>query len=202
MTEQPNGEKADSFFQKPSFNARERLVCSHLIEGINATPLAGVLHTMQATLLLDAEKLDDLYIDMEKVVSIYTVAQRLAAAEQKIPYDKQDATYYEIYTFTLDFERDVKPWIKMRWYPHLIKSKRYERIDPKEHREELENMDPILAFHTSNLNLTPTGYQAVVSDFLEYASPYTQEVGGKLAGIISPETYQDLMRLFSERHRQ
>ena len=201
MTEQPDNEKTDSFFQKPSFNARERLVCSHLIEGINATPLDTVLHTMQATLLLDAEKLDDLYIDKEKVVSIYTVAQRLAAAKPFTPYN-QDPPFYVVHTLTLDFEKDVKPWIKIKYYPHFNKTGRWDKLDKKEYDELMEEYPPKQAFDHANKSLSLDGYEALVSDFLEYASPRVQEIGGKLAGIISPETYQDLMRLFSERHRQ
>jgi len=194
MTEHPQRGEEAAFFQKPSFNARERLICSHLIEGINATPLGTVLHTMQAALLLDAEKLDDLYIDMEQVVSIYTVAQRLAAAKPITPYN-QDPQFYVVHTLTLDFEKDVKPWLKIKYYPHFNKTGRWDKLDKKEYDEFMEESSPKQAFDHANKSLSIDGYEALVSDFLEYASPRVQEIGGKLALTVNPETYTELLRL-------
>lgn len=200
--ENDEAEKAAGYFQRPSFNALERLVCSHLIEGINATPLDTTLHTMQAALLLDVKALDNLDIDREQVLSIYTVAQRLAAAKPVTPSD-QDPQYYSVHTRTLDFDKDVLPWVKAKCYPYFMSrpfvqsgnTYRASGFDHTEYREAVENASHKEAFDLANQTLTLSGYEMLVSDFLEYATPLVQTIGGKLAGTVSPESYLELFRL-------
>ena len=208
MTEETKNPEATNFFQKSTFNARERLICSHLIEAINATPLDTVLHSMQGALLLDDEKLDDLDIDRDQVMSIYTVAQRLAAAKLVTPYN-QDSPYYSVYTGTLDFDKDVLPWVKAKYYPYLItkpfvqkgNTYRIDGWDHTEYREAMNGASHKEAFDHANKTLIPSGYEMLVSDFLEYATLITQDIGGKLAGIISPDTYTELFKLIKGEKR-
>ena len=183
-------ENASGYFQRPSFNAKERLVCSHLIEGINTSPLETILHTTQAALLLDDEALDNLEIDRDLVLSLFTNAQRLSNP-LKTPTGRDGEPTYSLKLRTNDLEYDVYPWFspayRIRAHPNDVE--KYEEA------KQNKTLTPEQSVDFLTMHLAHEGYQALVSDFLFYATPQIQLIGGKLAGIVSPESYIELFRL-------
>jgi len=202
MTENDEAEKAAGYFQRPSFNALERLICSHLIEGINATPLDTTLHTTQAALLLDDTKMKNLEIDRDQVLSIYTVAQRLKDAGQQpkmLQTIRENPYVYSLSSSSLDYEKDLKPWLR-GVYSCKLPLGTGEKLDELqdayiEASDEEKEVILETIYRVTIENLGLTGYQKAVSDFLFYATPIVQTIGGKLAGTVSPESYLELFRL-------
>lgn len=191
MENRPPGEavEAGAFFQRPQFNAYERLVCSHLIEaGKSDQPLQTVIHTCLAGLTLDKDTQKRLEIDKSRVESLYTVSQRLlVAAPVK---DGDEPPTYQVDLGTLNWARDIAPWIKLIGYRHWVRGKKDEEDD-----EEMEKSEKRY-FHYANQTLTVSGYNNLVSDFLIYSIPICQDMSRKLSTLISPETFTELLKVY------
>lgn len=181
-------EAASGYFQKPSFNARERLVCSHLIEGINASPLDTILHTTQAALLLDDIKLQDLEINKDRVLSLFTTAQRLSNPQILYVGVKGDKQSYSLMLRTDDIAYDIGPWFGN--YRISAPPSEFEAFE-----ENKENLEPRQYINWVTTHLSHEGYHSLVNDFLFFATPIIQDIGGKLASTVSPESYIELFRL-------
>lgn len=99
------------FLQKAEFDAHERIIASHLIEAINGKPLECVIHTCRAAMTLEEEDQSDLGINIKEVESIYGCATVLSSAtEIKDPHSNKSSMCLLI--DTLDWNRDLKPWVK------------------------------------------------------------------------------------------
>lgn len=188
MSDTEEYEAASGYFQKPGFNAKERLVCSHLIEGINAAPLDTILHTMQAALLLDMQKLEELEIDKKRVLSLFAIAQRINNPQINYAGMKNDVPIYSLMLRTNDIEYDIDPW----YHNYRIRAHPDELEKFKEIQDEVSHAKYIDFITT---HLSHEGYYSLLNDFLFYATPITQEIGGKLATTVSPESYIELFRL-------
>lgn len=193
MSDSQQEESRDSgqFFQKPKFDAFERLICSHLIEASKNEPLLTVIHITRAALAVNDETRKRLGIDKAQMLSLYTVAQRLATA---IPFKNPgDTPKYSVNLSTVDFDADVQPWIKMTAYEGS--ASHYSDIWNK--FESLKDKkDPEGVFHLSNKILTVAGYNHLVSDFLLYAIPIIEDTTRLLTSLVSPETYTELIKLY------
>ena len=180
--------ESSSFFQKPTFNAFERLVCSHLIEASKSEPLQTVIHISRAALALTDEVAAQLKIDKAQARSLYTVSQRLISALKKTDKFGIESVYVSF--ATVNIEKDIKPWRKAAYYPFT-----YEDSD-KEEITRLKSKGAEAIFRFTNSTLLPQGYESMLSDFLEYAIPAAEEMGRKLAELVSPETYTELLKLY------
>lgn len=179
-------ESAYNPFRRPKFAALERLVCSYLIESLNAPPLEAITFICRAAQLLTQSEVERLNLDMESINSIYTVAQRLNSATPDKGGNNTNPKHH-VFLGTLDFENDIRVWCKAKYYPHYIKYD--EEID-------IKTLPIEEAFHLTNQNLTTAGYNLLVSDFLQFATPFAQQLGGVLTELISPETYSDMLRVY------
>jgi len=196
MTENPEQETQENGynpFRTPKFAALERLICSYLIESLTISHLESVIFICRAALMLPKPEIEKIQLDPEPLTSIYTVAQRLQSA--KMLSSDREPPFYEVFTATLDFERDIKPWVKFRYYPHLAPS-RTIRYDPENYDDRLLNGSDEEVFHLGNKRLTENGYQTLIGDFLEYAAPITQQIAGLLTELISPDTYTDMLLVY------
>ncbi len=184
MSEQQTSEDYNPF-QKPKFKALERLVCSHLIESINATKLESIIHMCRAAQLLPEAELERLNLDIEKINRVYTVAERLEAGGHG-----DDGGRYATHSVSLsglDFEEYIYPWLKRkRLYSHWQHG--VPEIEP--------DMDYVDILPQISQGLSPRGYHAMVSDFVQFAMPFAQLLGGILTDLISPETYTNMLLVY------
>ncbi len=177
-----NGAKAPyNPFNRPKFAAQERLVCSYLIESLTAPSMQAVIFICRAALLLSKPEIDKLDLDMEAINSVYTVAERLESARIG------DEGTHPVHLSSLDFEKEIKPWARCKVY-------RYWAHGTDEH--ELAKMSHRDSLYTVLNRLSPAGYRALASDFLQMATPFAQSLGGILTGLISPETYTDMLQTY------
>ena len=181
---------ASAFFQKPKFDAFERLICSHLIEaGKSEQPLQTVIHTCLAALTLDEATRQKFEIDKAQIEDLYTVAQRISTSIQT---KDDDMVYYSLELHTVSYESAIKPWARLYGYRHYASLNRRQ-----EDKEEEAGKSSEKYFHKSNLRLTPSGFANLVSDFLIYAIPIIQDMSRKLSTLISPETFTELLRVYA-----
>jgi len=185
-----NEEKdVSGFFQRPQFNAYERLLCSHLIEAVNAEPLQTVSHITRAALSIDKKTEDKTRIDKKVALSLYTISQRLATAIKNT--DKWGEVTYSVSLKTVNWDRDIIPWRVPECYAWVAEGERSEKIT-----SAIEKGDYVAAFMQSCRNLSPAGFANMVSDFLLYAVPIIENMSRQLSEIVSPETYTELMKLY------
>jgi hypothetical protein len=188
----PEQEQRDTstFFQKPQFNAYERLICSHLIAaGGSEQPLQTVIHTCLAALALDEATSLKLEINRTQAENLYTVAQRLETAIQD--KDHSDTLIVKVELLTLNFKTTVAPWTRLQGYRHFV-----DRESSPEEQEEYIKKYPQHYFHNACQTLTPSGFQNMKSDFLLYAIPVVQTLSRKLSTLISPETFVELLKIY------
>jgi hypothetical protein len=176
------------FFQKPQFNAFERIICSHLLEAVNAEPLITVSHITRAVLAIDEASAKKLDISKKKALSIYTVAQRLTTATKKT--DKWGYETYSVNIATLPWG-DVESWKVPDCYSWRGSDEESDKIT-----QAIEDEDERGAFLQSAKILSASGFSNMTSDFLSYAVPVVEEMSRKLSSLVSPETYTELMALY------
>lgn len=190
--QQQEGREAGTFFQKPKFDAFERLICSHLIEASKNEPLLTVIHICRASLALTDDARKTLGIDKDKMHSLYTVAQRLAAVSIQKDSGAQDT--YSVNLNKSDFDTSLTPWIDSEngyevhaWTGSPFWNER-QKLKSAGNGERL--------FYLTCHHLTPASYQKLVSDFLEYSIPQIEDATRRLTTLVSPETYTELIKLY------
>lgn len=176
-----------TFLQRPSFSAFERLICSHLIEASRDDPLQTVIHVCRAALAVAEDAAEQLGIDRNEALSLYTVAQRLATATKS---EKGGMEYYSVLFHTLEWKKDIEPWKKPPYYSFypFNPALKEESAQFKDEKQEF--------FNVTAKALSPRGYAHMISDFLVYAIPIVEAMTRKLAALISPETYGEMLRLY------
>ena len=181
------GPLVSKFMQKDSFNAFERIICSHLIEAISGDPLENVVHICRAALCLDVDQMESLELDREEILGIYTVGQRILSASTKT-FEKTGQQMITIIFGTLDWEKHIEPWALWYHYNAYVPSLP-EVFDPEDH-------SPSEVFFFTSRRLSPVGYEHLKSDFLLYVITKTQEYTRKLSALVSPATYQEVLSIF------
>jgi hypothetical protein len=181
--------EAGAFFQKPAFNAFERLICSHLIEASKGEPLQTVIHVARAALAITDDTAKQLGIDKNQALSLYTVAQRLSTATKST---NNETETYSVLFHTLDWEKDIEPWKIPSCYSYYYNENDLHLLQvAKQPGDKRKNF-----FNATTWRLSARGYANMVSDFLLYAIPIVEEMSRKLATLVSPETYTELLRLY------
>ncbi len=184
------GTAIQKFVQTQSFNAFERMIASYIVQAITGDALEGVIFICRAALSLDEERCQLLGIDFQEAIDLYTVSQRLASANKSPLLDEAE---YNVNFGTLDFGRQISPWVKgVKWYPF-----RYNQYYHDEIMEKMEERPKKSAFLYACSKLTETGYKSMISDFLIYAMPKSQDFTRKLSELVSPATWHETYALVS-----
>jgi len=169
-------------FNKPKFAAMERLVCSFLIESLDASPLESVMLQCRAGMLLSPGEIEKLNLDMKAIKSVYTVAQRLHVTKDGSGHDNE---VFMVNIRGLDYDYDIHAWLtspRLRHWNHGM--------------ADLDEMDPQEVLIAISANLSKGGYMSMCSDFLMMATPFAQSLGGILTSMINPETYTDMLQTY------
>jgi len=174
-----------------TFSASERIMCSFLIESLNATPLNSIIFISRATMMLSEEKSKENNIDLDIVKAVFSVSERLIYASKQI--QESGLSKYKIDFSSLDYAVHIDTWAKMLCYDYYVpkSSLDLDKIDTE--IEKLNQFDQIVY---STKNLTETGYRHMCSDFLMYAIPIAQQWAYILTTMISPDTYTDMLKVY------
>jgi len=174
-----------------TFSASERIMCSFLIESLNATPLNSIIYVARAALMLSREKADENEINFEEVQTLFSIAERLSYASKQVLENGLNKVRIDF--SSLDYYKHLDQWVKMNAYDYYVPK---DNVDPDNIDSELSELDTFDKLVYSTKNLTDTGYQHMCSDFLMYAIPKTQQWVYILTKMISPDTYSNMLQIY------
>lgn len=187
-TEQVNPEIARKYMQKATFNAFERVLCTHILESINADPLLTLSHITRAALSVEKAQAAALGVNQDQARQLYTLAQRLTTATKK---EVDGETMYMINLESVEWEKGLLPWVRMKSYE--------TNLTPQEEEEWLKtgkNKDPRSLIIYSAKHLSDVGYAHMVSDFLDYSIPHIEDMTRVLSGLVNESTYVDMLKMY------
>jgi len=169
-----------------TFNATERLQCSLLIESITADPISSIVFITRAAFMVPPPIAQEIDLDMNVVTHLYRVGIALQGA---VEYVNNNVKIYDIETGSLDWEKDLFPWVKGTNYGGLRGADEPTIDDLLEEGRTNQEI-----FEITCRRLSEHGYKHLISDFLIYATPLIQVISLKVASKISSNTYSDLFR--------
>jgi len=174
-----------------TFSASERIMCSFLIESLNATPLKSIIYISRAVMMLTESDIEQYKIDAKEVISLFSVSERLVFASEQNQGSSMKT--YKIDFSSLDYDTQIDTWTKMNAYDYCIPK---DNVGTETNDMIIEELGPFEKMVYSTKNLTDTGYQHMVSDFLMYAIPITQKWAYLLTTKISPSTYTEMLKVY------
>jgi len=174
-----------------TFSASERIMCSFLIESLNATPLNSIIYISRAAMMLTETDIANYKMDTKKIIALFSISERLTFASKQI--QESGLQKYKIDFSSLDPKTQTDPWIKMDAYDYYVPK---DNVESKSQDTEIEKLDPFEKLIYSTKNLTEAGYQHMVSDFLMYAIPIAQKWAYILTTKISPDTYTEMLKVY------
>lgn len=182
------------------YSAYERILCSHLVEAISATTLDAICHTTAAAMMLTETDKEALEIDTEEVEIVYTMSHLL---DNVNPYKEHedDSPQVRVSLWSLDYKKYVLPWVKVEAYSHWVPPRpgNVNEVDANYLKLRHEGGDDFMIY-TARM-LTPNGYQHMVNDFVRWSFPKVQTLTQKISSLISPVTYSEILKLFTEGKR-
>ena len=174
-----------------TFSASERIMCSFLIESLNAAPLNSIIFISRATMMLSEEKSKENKIDLKTVNAVFSMSERLIYASKQTL--ESGFSKYKIDLSSLDYAVHIEPWAKMLCYDYYVPK---NNVGPDKIDAEVEELAPFDQIVYSTKNLTEAGYYHMCSDFLMYAIPIAQQWAYILTTMISPDTYTDMLKVY------
>jgi hypothetical protein len=212
MSEETNGENKEieneesniaEFGQKvirsPKGGAFERLICQHLVLSVSSDPLESISHSCRAALALTREVAEKLCIDKEKVSDILTVCMNLRTAKAEKVEEGAPEEYRIIWSFSEQdkegFKRYIEPWLHsgiVFSLPHWADNYPEEWKKKKEKMKHYE-----MVYFACAEGLTPSAFQAMLSGFVSWAYPQTEELNQKVSTQVSPTTYSEILSMFN-----
>jgi len=174
-----------------TFSASERLMCSFLIESLNATPLNSIIFVSRAVMMLPTLKAEKYEINADELTALFSISERLVFVSKNTQGSGRQK--YMIDFSSLDYKKHIEPWAKMNAYDYYVPKNNISAEKTDTILEELDSFDKIVY---SIKNLTETGYQHMCSDFLMYAVPITQNWAYIISTRISPDTYIDMLKVY------
>lgn len=170
----------------------EQLLAQHLIQSVSMDPLNKVRLVLEAAFIVPHDKLN---IDFERAETIYLTT--LGFLNTNIQGDYVSMAW----GFSLDkesFERFIKPWHKgislsfSAWCQSETQKKR-------ENLEQAEDEAEHFFLLTNWLNLAPTSFQCLKSEFLRWSIPITMEIFEKLSRLIDPDLYREMLQILKPK---
>jgi len=170
----------------------EQLLAQHLIQSVSMDPLNKVRLVLEAAFMVPKDKVD---LDFELAETIYLTT--LGFLNTNIKSD-----YISIaWGFTLtkeNYERFIKPW--HRGIPLGFSS--WCKADSDEKHDRLKKAEDEAEYFfllTNNLNLAPTSFQCLKSEFLRWSIPIIMEFFEKLSRLIDPDLYREMLQILKPK---
>jgi len=193
----------------PKGGSFESLLCQHLVAAVNSKPLGKIRLTCEAALMV--EDLQSKGIDKEELAMIHQVALGFINTSH---YNFQGLFYcYMSFPFQLtqeNYEKYILPWLQsgthLRYWATFWRgpgdreyAERHEHI-----QEQLSKLpEAQWFFHiTKNNNLAEIEYSNLLSQFTSWALPKTQIIFSKLAKLVNPGLFQEILSLYQGESRR
>jgi len=189
-----NGE--ESSFQKFASQALrlqrkgsfEELLAQHLIQSVSMDPLNKVRLVLEAALMVPRDKLD---VDWELAETIYLTV--LGFLNTSLQGDFISVAWGFKLT-KQNFNRFIKPWhtgIALSFSSFS----QAETEDKRKMLKQAKDWAEHFFLFTNSLNLHPTSFQCLKSEFLRWSIPVTMEIFEELSRLIDPDLYREMLQI-------
>ena len=170
----------------------EQLLAQHLIQSVSMDPLNKVRLVLEAAFMVPKDKVS---LDFELAETVYLTA--LGFLNTNIQSD-----YISIaWGFTLtkeNYERFIEPWHKD--IPLSFSSWCQSESDDKHERlKQAKDKAEYFFLLTHGLNLYPTSFQCLKSEFLRWSIPVTMQIFEKLSRLIDPDLYREMLQILKPK---
>jgi hypothetical protein len=167
----------------------EQLLAQHLIQSVSIDPLNKVRLVLEAAFMVPKDKLE-LDVDLAETVYLAT----LGFLNTNIQSDYISVAWGFCLTRE-NYEHFIKPWHKGIPLSFAASS----TAETEEKREMLKKAEDNAAEHffllTHSLNLYPTSFQCLQSEFLRWSIPVTMQFFEKLSRLIDPDLYREMLQI-------
>lgn len=166
----------------------ENLLCQHLIMSVAVDPLTKVRLICEAGWMVDSDKIG---LDLKQVETIYTVAISFLNTNPKTDFLSM------AWGFSLtkeNYERFVGPW-RRKTSLCFLSSCRAETEEKRERLNKAKNEAEHFYLMTNHLDLFPTSFQMLKSEYLRWALPLIMEIFEKLSRLVQPDLYKEMLQI-------
>jgi len=189
----------------------QHLLCQHLISAVASRPLRKIRLICEASMMLGDPK--SAGIDMEEIDVLHKVAMALIQTSHYkwgntrycyIPWPFEDSEE--------NYERYVAVWrqnISLRYYPLIVGYVPiWQEDEIKRERERIEeavDKKPLwqrTMYMTRKGNLTELSYSSLISQFTAWALPKIQAMFSKIAKMVDPSLYQQILETMTQQEGQ
>ena len=170
----------------------EQLLAQHLIQSVSMDPLNKVRLVLEAAFMVPKDKLD---LDLELAETVYLTT--LGFLNTNIQSDYISVAW----GFSLtkeNYGRFIKPWhrgIPLSFYAFSTAEEEEKRERLKQAEDEAEHFFLL----THGLNLYPTSFQCLKSEFLRWSIPITMQFFEKLSRLIDPDLYREMLQILKPK---
>jgi len=202
MNELEGDTKQDSFGKFASQALRltrkgsfEQLLCQHLVVSVASDPLTKVRLICEAAYMVPPDKLS---LDLEQVETVYMVTMGFLNTNIQSEFI---AMAWGFKPTQENYERFIKPWHAN--IPLCFISSCRAEIEEKRDRIGKAKSDAEEFFlFTVRLDLAPTSFQMLKSEFLRWSIPITMEIFEKLSRLIDPDLYREMLQILKPEARR
>lgn len=166
----------------------ENLLCQHLIMSVAVDPLRKVRLVCEAGWMVDPDKIG---LDIKQVETIYTVALSFLNTNPKTDFLSM------AWGFSLtveNYRRFIAPW-RRKTSLFFLSSCVADTEEKRKRLDQAKNEAEHFYLMTYKLNLSFSSLQVLKSEFLRWALPLVMEIFEKLARLVQPDLYKEMLRI-------
>jgi hypothetical protein len=199
VTEQENGQESGGFGEFASQALRltrkgsfEQLLAQHLIQSVPMGPLDKVRLVLEAAFMVPKDKAS---LDFELAETVYLTT--LGFLNTSLQGDFISVAW----GFSLtkeNYDRFIKPWHKGIPLGFLAWSQS-ETDNKQETLRQAKDYAEYFFLLTHDLNLFPTSFQALKSEFLRWSVPATMRIFEKLSRLVDPDLYREMLQILKPK---
>lgn len=167
--------------------AHENLLCQHLIISVASDPFMKIRLICEAAYMVDAEKLN---LDLEKVDRLYSLC--LSFMSTKYNPNENLVIAWNFKSTPENYAHYIQPWRKI--IPiHFSYLTGNDRQNKQKALDRYKTLEGKFFCHTVNLDLRPSSFQLLKSQYLRWAIPRTMRVFEKLSRLVQPDQYKEML---------
>lgn len=173
----------------------EQLLCQHLIVSVASPLLEKVRLICEAALMVPKDKLS---LDFEQVETVYLATLAFLNTNIKGEFI---AVAWGFKLTKENYLRFIAPWHKgvrlsfVGWGVADVEKKRKKLNKAKSAAEEF-------FLFTEDINLHPTTFQTLKSEFLRWSIPVVMEIFEKLSRLVDPDLYREMLQILRSEAKQ
>ncbi len=138
---------------------------------------------------------DKIRLDMDQVETIYTVALSFLNANPKAEFL---AVAWGFSLTPENYELFITPWRRQTTLSFSACTM-WETEEKREQLRKAESEAERFYLLTRNLNLHPSSFQMLKTEFLRWSIPLVMEVFENLSRLVQPDLYKEMLQVLSKK---